>query len=88
MNAHTPGPWYVGVYAAHESVFVDSGDGCIYIATTASRDVPSQQRHANARLIAAAPDMYEALKAMLDPNECTRDVDLAIAALHKAEGHS
>lgn len=47
----------------------------------------SDEGQANAHLIAAAPEMYEALKALLDPE---RDMDdayrIAYAAIAKAEG--
>jgi len=40
---------------------------------------------ANARLIAAAPDLLAALKAMLNP-DAEGDIDQAMAAIRKAEG--
>jgi hypothetical protein len=76
--SHTPGPW---VYD-DDTATVESDLG----VTVAGIDVGNLSYEANAALITAAPDLYEALKAMLDPNECMRDVDMAIAALHKAEG--
>jgi hypothetical protein len=56
---HTPGPWYSGI-----------DDWCVYAGTRNApnqpyvvREMAAQNREANARLIAAAPDMLEALKA-------------------------
>ena len=49
---------------------------------------PRTDRHAlmaNARLIAAAPDLLAALKAMLNP-DAEGDIDQAMAAIRKAEG--
>lgn len=58
MSAHTPGPWHV-----HEG----ASDGCL-VATTAYGDKVisgefsvSGESEANARLIAAAPSLLEAL---------------------------
>lgn len=59
--------------------------------------VPDEEGEANARLIAAAPDMYEALKVAeiaseelcqgQDPaNECWNTLRMIRAALAKAEG--
>jgi len=63
MN-HTPGPWTI----SHENFGhfkLDAGDvsiidGCGYC------DSPWLSSEADARLIAAAPDLLEALKKMLD----------------------
>jgi len=55
---HTPGPWVIGKQD-HDVVMVDTTSG------TAICDVyvDSDERPANARLIAAAPDLLEALEA-------------------------
>lgn len=55
---HTPGPWVIGKQD-HDVVMVDTTSG------TAICDVygDSDDRPANARLIAAAPDLLEALEA-------------------------
>jgi len=99
----TPGPWIVartpsGIPKWAEGDFVgkDGLDGfAILIVPTLkvdeSRDLEMQ---ASARLISAAPDMYEALKlalAFLDHSEsatgCKLDAfDLCEMALAKAEG--
>lgn len=42
--------------------------------------------HENAALIAAAPDMYEALKIALDETDGTPAYDFVLAAIAKAEG--
>jgi hypothetical protein len=58
----TKGPWrFAG--GASSSVTNAEGD-CI--ATTGFTGFPVEERHANARLIAAAPELYEALKAWVD----------------------
>lgn len=77
-NEHTPGPWYIAeegekpdpnspAYAIpHAVVGANVPDGAnFYICQTIHGD--SYERHnANAHLIAAAPDLLEALRAVLD----------------------
>ena len=66
-----------------ELVYEDDGDG--------GGSFFDQQAKANARLISSAPDMYEALKGLLqrwmDPGSITSEHwEAARAALSKAEG--
>ena len=69
MNAkHTPGPWKCGLYLGQLSWFVhmdvgDRGRGMEIVEGVAG--LTHEQRLANARLIAAAPDLLEALKGVL-----------------------
>lgn len=62
MSRHTPGPWKV--YNDGTDVCDDSG----HIA--ACEGTGYDETVANARLIAAAPSMYEALKEMLSEANC------------------
>jgi hypothetical protein len=87
MSAHTPGPWRASPFS--------SVVGC---AITAQPDpkkntqmVASTYTEADARLIAAAPDLLAAIRAILldvdGANSIFRpSVDLARSALAKAEG--
>ena len=63
MNAHTPAPWY----ALAEGV-TDAAIGCRAIIDSDGYTVcnPSPMGEANARLIAAAPDLLNALDGLLD----------------------
>jgi len=94
---HTPGPW--SAFIAGNTVAVDIGavphgtkpnivdwqgfDGC---------DLPLKQRIANAKLIAAAPDMLDALRELMDDDAPWDDMrwadacDKARAAITKATG--
>jgi hypothetical protein len=61
MSAHTPGPWYSydnvpGASIGYRAIVDANGDTIC---------VPSPMGGANARLIAAAPNLYEALELML-----------------------
>ncbi len=79
MTAHTPGPWEV-----------EPKDGCVYKADSdrliANVAGPSE-REANARLIAAAPFMLDALRKIslgnIDPSVAARIAGYAVV---KAEG--
>ncbi len=66
MSKHTPGPWKVGQYLGSLSSFHvhmdvgDKGRGADIVEAVCGLD--TAQRLANARLIAAAPDLLEAAK--------------------------
>lgn len=103
MSAHTPGPWFQSHRENKEGmwntqVYDAKGET---IATLAWYPVPQHNgvietsREANAHLIAAAPEMLEALKAMLHifspkPNQGIV-IDCIVKAkwaVEKAEGRS
>lgn len=97
MSAHTPGPWKV---VAHPKVArVESmrsvGHGANGMASVAWLTGGALNQEANARLIAAAPDLLAALKDLLaaqmylDDDERVLEAEkLACAAISKAEGKS
>lgn len=62
---HTPGPWKIGNVPGREAFCVYDNQANEYISTIwfSERDV--KEGAANARLIAAAPDLLEAVKAAL-----------------------
>ena len=67
MSDYTPGPWQIQEYVNYEGWSIwGSGDGCIAERWYASpRDNSENARmQANARLIAAAPDMLELLEQL------------------------
>jgi hypothetical protein len=57
MSAHTPGEWGIG---GQGWVIVDASGKWIADTRTVNRKV--QEEHANARLIAAAPELLAALR--------------------------
>lgn len=103
--SHTPGPWrvYEGKlrprFPTHILEVQDSkGRAVVPWTGFDACDVPKSQRKANARLIAAAPELLEALREIakgegafsLDPlTHCSNTVDsmkaIALAAIAKAE---
>lgn len=67
MSKHTPGPWYVDTQAKRADYIRAVGDelpGTCAVAQMCSRGGWSES-NANARLIAAAPDLLEALELCL-----------------------
>lgn len=84
IAAHTPGPWAIHPDSPFE-VMMDDGDVCPLVATVAADNATSLvQAMADARLIAAAPDLLAACKDMM---EGRGDWGARIAeAIAKAEG--
>ncbi len=91
--SHTPGPWHVRIESLDglaDSPDVFASD-CRFIASCGC----SAQANANARLIAAAPDLLAVLKSAREPIEADLDMHTATqielltqidAAIAKAEG--
>ena len=88
MNANTPGPWRVGIDPA--VVWQENGAETMIAVLKEGADV---EREANARLIAAAPDLVSSLRLALNtlgakggPSAAERDMAMASAriALRKA----
>ncbi len=88
----TPGPWTTDLGPNESAEICMAPDGELiadcYLMTTGNGS-----GHANARLIAAAPELYEALQAFVnwryaeDPDDGSV-TDAAYAALAKARGES
>lgn len=94
MSKHTPGPWIVR--AIDGSIgSIDAADGIQMVAQAMEighqdRTTGSPERIANARLIAAAPELLAALKAMFNEHGefeySVADLIFARDAIAKAEG--
>ena len=64
---HTPGPWLYDT----EDGFIYDCDGRYTVASPhATKELDLDERDANARLIAAAPELLRALVALEDATEC------------------
>ena len=106
MNAHTPGPWIVEPPASGDGDISDasmpqchsfiSSSNWSALARVVTRmegeTADSEEGLANARLIRAAPDLYTALKALLEAaekhifsDECQAQRYAARAAIAYAE---
>lgn len=84
MSKHTPGPWFYDVHPdKSQAIFWDSrGYTVFHLSHTFPNDV-----RANARLIAAAPDLLAALKDAVEIAESQGHiVKTARAAIAKATG--
>ena len=93
MTQHTPGPWVTDRNQHGECHVMDEfGIAIADMAVDYSSIKKIEEHEANARLIAAAPELLEALKDMLDGHEdaCTGygegAADKARAAIAKATG--
>lgn len=87
---HTPGPWSTAEWPSREKDYIRVFAGTTYVGSVGNSDDPFERTEANARLIAAAPDLLAALKLILQsiPSEMFGDYesDAAYAAIAKAEG--
>lgn len=63
MSGHTPGPWFItsSCMGVHKYVEARIGGGMIQEVACCGPTEKQEQSDANARLIAAAPDLLEAL---------------------------
>jgi hypothetical protein len=93
MEQHTPGPWVWGYYGMNDE-WVRTGDGEAVVPVGYNQS----EREANARLIAAAPELLAALKRAIEvldaegitygncDDEPLDVLNAARAAIAKAEG--
>ncbi len=81
---HTPGPWIVSPYAKNLVVTVDDKVGIADVAMCAPwiKKPPQEEQDANAKLMAAAPDLLNELKILYE----THPSESARKAIEKAGG--
>ena len=93
---HTPGPWSVDSDRAHNNLVVTCDDTGNAVAEVLSEQGDDPEAKANARLIAAAPTMFDLLTAADRLEELTGEnlavyartfAALARAAIRKATGN-
>jgi hypothetical protein len=92
-HTHTQGSWHVGAGNGDGSIFADDGRTRLEIGGTTLYPIAKMGRgwneaedEANARLIAAAPEMLEALQSLTHPMASDEDLQNALAVIAKAEG--
>ena len=93
MNAkHTPGPWIAEPCGHADRVDVWTGSGIGHVAAVSTGLTPDPSAKANARLIAASPELFEALETLvqrvsdLGANGFSQEVAKGKAAIAKAKG--
>lgn len=84
MNTeHTPGPWGIEISTSSSVIFICTDEREIAVIS----EVGSDEDETNARLIAAAPDLLEALIAVVAvADRRTVEFDKARAAIARATG--
>jgi hypothetical protein len=90
----TPGPWAVNPFVAQVDAFGSDGPLAVCQLLWPTDERSEAETEANGHLISVAPDLYEALKDLLEV--CEQDnpravewrsaIDEARAAIAKAEG--
>jgi hypothetical protein len=94
MNKYTKGPWHIGAGNGEGSVFADTGrtrleqgGTTLYSICSVTLGWNDAEDAANARLIAAAPELLEAIKDAIEIIEGTGlDASIQRAAIAKATG--
>ena len=66
MSKHTPGPWGCVRYSKKRFGLGQRGNGAFFLLQCVDDDTDNPAARADARLIAAAPDLLEALELCLD----------------------
>ena len=91
MNKHTKGPWTATKHDQHwvrVNVTIKAG-GNMWVAFMPDED--KEEKMANARLMAAAPELLEALESLLEQTRQyghTAEIKAAEAAIAKAKGEA
>ena len=94
---YTPGDWFVADVSRKGAAVFSDAEQVVYCAAYDKDDIPgaivpqrpisSEEAHANARLIAAAPDMLEALKLIQNQDlVLPADREIIKSAIAKAIG--
>lgn len=102
-TSHTPGPWIIEPHDGYQLIRADDGHGPFArVEMRKTKTNNTTELYHNAALIAAAPDMLAALKALTadvqqdidagrikaaKTSRYMRDIAAARAAIARAEGH-
>jgi hypothetical protein len=97
--SHSTGPWRTAIRRGYISVFSGTENNAEMVADCSNLNLEVKECLANARLIAAAPELLEALEVLVslvdngsviidhsDRRETERDYDRARSAIAKATG--
>ena len=87
-HTHTSGPWYaVKLDASPDHAWAIDSE-LVEVARLSEWPDHQAEAEANARLIAAAPEMLEALRNLTHPMASDDDLQNALAVIAKAEGRA
>jgi hypothetical protein len=81
---HTPGPWNQAPYSPTD--VVANGDTMVAMAREGLNGIERDKAIANARLIAAAPDLLDALERIAELSYDSEATRVAREAIAKARG--
>lgn len=85
-HTHTKGPWYAVQLGASPDHAWAIDSELVEIARLAEWPEHQAESEANARLIAAAPEMLAALERLTHPMASDEDLQHALAVISKAKG--
>ena len=91
MNQHTKGPWRATLFQGYDKVGIVTADDGRSICSPHWGGMTTEEVNANAALIAAAPDLLEAAKVVLESYACmalegdSKTIEHLYAAVAKAE---
>lgn len=89
MTKHTAAPWHIGAPPPNGEQAIGAQNGMMVAIATTGVGM-KEETLANARLIAAAPELLEALKEIVNQHgqfeHCMWAAHIARAAIAKAEG--
>jgi hypothetical protein len=96
MTKHTPGPWEADQHPGSREVYIRPaykgyGADSPALAEAFSQDSSTEAERiqwVNAHLIAAAPEMLEALREFAEGRNNAHAMELCYAAIAKAEGRA
>jgi hypothetical protein len=80
-DTHTPAPWHLGKRGGNPAIYGKDGTEVAEILHGLT-----PEWRANARLIAAAPEMLEALQSLTHPMASDEDLSHALAVIAKVKG--
>ena len=84
MSGHTPGPWKIFPFDGTQIIINSSDD---LVAVVYAYDRKKEEGQANARLIAAAPDLLAVCKEAEHKRRVGTEIyKMLVAAIAKAEG--
>jgi len=85
-HTHTPGPWHPVTLGASPDHAWAIDSELVEIARLPEWPDDQAEAEANARLIAAAPELLEALQSLTHPMASDEDLSHALAVIAKAKG--